>query len=207
MTSNLLLYEIVLLVLGAILFLLLCCALVYSILKKEPVKRFLLFFPIAIAMIAYPSIQELRFENGKISMTTQQNELLANPDNEETRQDLEENAIKLEGRATTAEDYFNLSETYFLLEDPEKAIELALEGKEKKAAELGYTGDDENTEVPEQLLAYDQIIEVAKAQQQLKIQAAQPAQEGAKSVEEIFQDVEKINPDKANYLKNRFEKK
>lgn len=207
MTSNLLLYEIVLLILGAILFILLCCALIYSILKKEPIKRFLLFFPIAIAMIAYPSIQELRYENGKISLTTQQEELISNPEDEETRKILEENVHDLENRASSGDDFLELSNAYFLLEDPEKAIELALEGKEKKAEELGYTAEKTGTQTPEQLRAYDEIIELAEAQIQLKNQLTHAPEEGDKTSEEIFLDVQKIDPDKAEYLKSRFEKK
>lgn len=206
MTSNLLLYEIVLLILGAILFILLCCALVYSILKKEPIKRFLLFFPIAIAMIAYPSIQELRYENGKISLTTQQEELISNPEDEETRKNLQETADKLENRASTAEDYLELSNSYLLLEESEKAIKLALEGKEKKAKELGYSLVNGSLPVPVQLLAYDEIIDLAEAQLALKSQLTQEPQEGDETAEEILIGVQKINPDMAGYLKNRYEK-
>ncbi len=130
--DNLYLYEIVLLFLGAFLFAILCMGLVYYILKKEDVKKLLYFFPIAIIMIAYPSIKEIQIGNNKIAMKENVEQLLANPDDTEARKELENITEKLEKRASSVKDLKALSEANLLLGNSDKAIDLTNKAIEKK---------------------------------------------------------------------------
>ncbi|MDT0687011.1 hypothetical protein [Autumnicola psychrophila] len=102
--DNLYLYEIVLLFLGAFLFAILCIGLVYYIIKNEDIKKLLYFFPIAIIMIAYPSIKEIQVGNNKIAMRENVERLLKNPDNEQARKELEDVTEKLEKRTSSVKD-------------------------------------------------------------------------------------------------------
>ena len=72
-------YEIVLIFLGIILFLILSFALVYSILKDKNIKRLLAFFIFPIAMIGYPSIQKIGFEDGMLEIEKYTKDIHDNP--------------------------------------------------------------------------------------------------------------------------------
>jgi len=61
-------YEIVLIVLGTLLFLALLFGLVFYIIKGRELKKLLLFFLIPIVMIGYPSIQMISIDNGKFEI-------------------------------------------------------------------------------------------------------------------------------------------
>lgn len=61
--DGLYLYEIVLLVLGVLFFLILLFVLLYSVIKKHAIKSLVFFFLIPIMMIGYPSIQQIKYGN------------------------------------------------------------------------------------------------------------------------------------------------
>lgn len=123
--ENLYIYEIVLLFFGIFLFMILCGSLIYSVAKKGDIKKLLYFFTIPIIMIAYPSIQEIRVENNKLAIIKYQERVKENPDSETAKEKLAEVTEKLEKRATTPADIAIISESYLLLEKPEKAISFA----------------------------------------------------------------------------------
>ena len=87
-------YEIVMLVLGVLLFLV---ALVK--LMKKASAGLVVFFLLAIAMIGYPSIQSIQYEKGVITVDKKVHDLEANPGNEALRASLQQDMGKIEGRA------------------------------------------------------------------------------------------------------------
>src|SRR5690606_502998 len=113
--SGLLLYEITLLILGVFLFLILCIGLLYYIIKKEQIKKLLLFFILPIVMIGYPSIKEISISKDKIAIVTYQERLLENPSDTLAREKLEEYTEKLKGRASTTDDMIQMSKSNLLL--------------------------------------------------------------------------------------------
>lgn len=123
--NNLYIYEIVLLFLGVFLFMVLCASLIYSIAKKHDIKKLLYFFAIPIIMIAYPSIQEIKVENNKLAIIKYQERVRENPNNEAAKEQLAEVTEKLQKRASSPADMAVISESYLLLEKPEKAISFA----------------------------------------------------------------------------------
>lgn len=125
MLKDLYIYEIALLFLGALLFIILSGALVYYVIKKEEIKKLLLFFPIAILMIAYPSIKELNISSDKLQLTKYQNQYENNPDDSIAKEKIEELTDKLTSRANSEEDLVQISKSNILLDEPEKALEIA----------------------------------------------------------------------------------
>lgn len=123
--DGLLLYEITLLVLGVILFLILSIGLLYYIIKKEQIAKLLFFFFIPIVMIGYPSITQITISNDKIELTKLQNQVLENPEDSVAVRKMENLTEKLEKRATTPEDLVQVSTSNLLLGNNEKAAELA----------------------------------------------------------------------------------
>ncbi len=120
--DNLLLYEIVLLFLGVFLFLLLSFALIYYIIKKEEIKKLLLFFALPIVMIAYPSIQQISISSDKFELSKYQEAYIENPNDSVAKQKLEDLSAKLEKRAETPEENIQISKTKLLLGNPNEAI-------------------------------------------------------------------------------------
>ncbi|WP_108802519.1 hypothetical protein [Aquimarina sp. Aq107] len=123
--NDLHLYELVLLFLGIFLFLILSAGLVYYILKKEEIKKLLLFFPIPILMIGYPSVKEITISSDKIAFSKYQEEYVQNPNDSVAKQKLEELTIKLEERAQTPEDIIQISKAKLLLGKSKEAIRYA----------------------------------------------------------------------------------
>jgi hypothetical protein len=76
--EGLLPYEIVLLIMGGILFAVLLFMLIYFVINKRSYMGILPFFIIAIIMVGFPSIQKIKIDNGiieieKLSKTVEQN--------------------------------------------------------------------------------------------------------------------------------------
>ena len=123
--SGLLLYEIVLLILGVFLFLILCTGLLYYIIKKEQIKKLLLFFALPIIMIGYPSIKEISISKDRIQLTKYQEQFIQNPEDSVARQKVEEYTDKLEDRASSSNDLVQISKSKLLLGNYHEAADLA----------------------------------------------------------------------------------
>ena len=103
-------YEIVMLVLGVLLFLV---ALVK--LMKKASAGLVVFFLLAIAMIGYPSIQSIQYEKGVITVDKKVHDLEANPGNEALRASLQQDMGKIEGRANNDAAKVTLAKAQFAL--------------------------------------------------------------------------------------------
>jgi hypothetical protein len=71
-------YEIVLMILGFLLFLACLCIFVARSIKNQSPKNLLPFFLVAIVCIGYPSIQKISYENGKISIDKAARDIVEN---------------------------------------------------------------------------------------------------------------------------------
>ncbi|MDX2361910.1 MAG: hypothetical protein QNK23_13960 [Crocinitomicaceae bacterium] len=127
MTNTLNLYEIILLILGVLLFLLLAAAFVYQIFKQQPVKKLLYFFFFPIIMIAYPSIKGIKSEFFEVSINSSIDQLIENPNDTVARENLISSAEQLEEMDLSIEEKKKLGEIYLLLQEPEKALDIAEE--------------------------------------------------------------------------------
>lgn len=123
--NDLYLYELVLLLLGVFLFLILSSGLVYYIIKKEEIKKLLLFFPIPILMIGYPSVKEITISSDKIAFSKYQEEYINNPEDTIAKQNLEKLTEKLEERAHSPEDIIEISKAKLLLGNSKEAVQYA----------------------------------------------------------------------------------
>ena len=123
--DGLLLYEITLLILGVILFLILSIGLLYYILKKEQIAKLLFFFFIPIVMIGYPSITQISISKDKIELTKLQNQVIDNPGDSVAVKKMEQITEKLERRASSTEDLVQVGTSNLLLGNNEKAENLA----------------------------------------------------------------------------------
>ncbi len=142
MQHNLHIYELVLLFLGAFLFLILSGGLIYYILKKEEIKKLLFFFPIPILMMAYPSIKDINISSDKIELSKYQKQYEENPKDTVALEKIEELTEELETRVSSEEDLVQISKSNILLGQPEKAIAAANKVIEKRKSNLSAPNED-----------------------------------------------------------------
>jgi tetratricopeptide (TPR) repeat protein len=94
-------YEVVLLILGVLLFLLLAGLLVALVVRGKAFSGLLFFFAIPIAMIGYPSIQKITFQDGAVTIEKTTAQLQAAPTDTALRSNLEKQVSSLASRPTT----------------------------------------------------------------------------------------------------------
>jgi len=96
--EGLYLYEVVLLVLGVILFLTLIFALLYQVLHKRKFTSLLGFFMLPIAMVGYPSIKSIQYNDGVITLEKTTQELQSKPTDPAARQTLQDQVNRMAAR-------------------------------------------------------------------------------------------------------------
>ena len=99
LTDGLFLHDILLMVLGSLLFLVLLGGLIARMARNEPVERRMqLFFVLPALMIAYPGTQRLAFSNGVLELEKRTEEVLQNPLDTSAVRYLDEQLNKVELR-------------------------------------------------------------------------------------------------------------
>lgn len=94
--------EVVLLVLGAILFVVLLVALLYQLMHKGSIAPLLAFFAVSIAMIGYPSIREIQFKDGLVTITKMTEEVQQNPTDANLRKKLQKQVEQISQRPVSS---------------------------------------------------------------------------------------------------------
>ena len=79
MFDGLYLYEVVLLFLGAVLFLVLVVAFILFVIKNRSIKPLLLFFAISVLMMGFPAISKVKFDKDGVEIDKITRELADNP--------------------------------------------------------------------------------------------------------------------------------
>lgn len=91
-------YEIIMLVLGVVLFLVLIFILLRSVVKDQPWGKLVPFFLLPIFMIGFPSFKKLSYDDGKIELEKATHSLSDNPTDTATRKQAEAAIRNVEGR-------------------------------------------------------------------------------------------------------------
>lgn len=91
-------YEIIMLVLGVVLFLVLIFILLRSVVKDQPWGKLVPFFLLPIFMIGFPSFKKLSYDDGKIELEKATHSLSDNPTDTATRKQAEAAIRSVEGR-------------------------------------------------------------------------------------------------------------
>ncbi|WP_148639301.1 hypothetical protein [Aquimarina longa] len=205
--GNLHLYEIVLLFLGVFLFMLLCGGLVYYIIQKENIKKLLLFFPIPILMIGYPSIQEIQIENDKVALKKFSKEVIENPEDTIAKQELSKITEKLEKRAANVEDIKAVAKANLLLGNPDKAIDLTNKaiqinkGEPLKKILTDSMKSLEQQQSKENLLTIEDIKAIATIQKKLDNRSL--SSDDTSRLREQINKIQWSDPKMKEYLRDR----
>jgi len=99
--DGLYLYEIVLLVLGVLLFLALLIAFLVFVFRGRPYRGLLVFFAIPIVMIGYPSIKSIEFDKDVVKIEKFTRELKDNPTDPAVRNELGRAVNDVAGRPSS----------------------------------------------------------------------------------------------------------
>jgi hypothetical protein len=91
-------YEIVLLVLGVLLFLVLILAFVVLLTRKQPYGKLLIFFAIPIIMIGFPGVKSFEVSAGVVKIEKDTRALEENPTDKNLRVSLEKTVANLSAR-------------------------------------------------------------------------------------------------------------
>lgn len=161
MFEDLYTYEIVLLIAGFLLFLALLVLVVVQTTKEKPIKPLLFFFVPAIIMMGYPGIQSFSISKDKLELTKIQEQVMENPEDEESKEQLAEVTRSIEKRAKTDRDYVQLSKSYLLLNENDKALQAA---QKALAINSNHSGAKQILIVAEAKASLDQPDELSAAE-------------------------------------------
>jgi len=124
--------EVVLLILGIVLFVVLVIAFFYQLTHQRSLAALLGFF-IPVVMIGYPTITSIQYENGVLTVQKTTERLLDNPADPQSRQALEEKVQQIASRASSnPPDAVTLAKAQFALgheQEAEQNLQKALEAK------------------------------------------------------------------------------
>jgi len=125
-------YELILLILGVILFITMLIILIIFAVKGRPFKGLLAFFILPIVMIGFPSYQKITFDNGVVTAEKYARQLSENPADSTLRNKLQETMNNIENRPVSEPStLLKLSKATLTLGDTVKAIRLAEDVLEK----------------------------------------------------------------------------
>jgi tetratricopeptide (TPR) repeat protein len=126
-------YELILLILGVILFITMLIILIIFAVKGKSFKGLLAFFILPIVMIGFPGYQKITFDNGVITAEKYARQLNENPADNTLRNKLQETMNNIENRPVSEPStLLKLSKATLTLGDTVKAIRLAEDVLEKK---------------------------------------------------------------------------
>ncbi|MGB1248144.1 MAG: hypothetical protein ACPG4Z_04610 [Chitinophagales bacterium] len=143
LTKHLLPFEVVLLFMGAFLFLLVCVAFMYFIFKDKKLMPLIPFFIITIVMVGFPSYKSIRLSKDNLELTKYENQYIENPTD-----------------TTAAQNYFSQIEkmkTYKLNDADKNKLNLSEDFAKFKQIEAAYLLNPLDDSI---LLEYTYYVEV-----------------------------------------------
>lgn len=129
-------YEVLLLILGALFFIVLVGAFVILIVQKRPYGKLGMFFAIPVFMIGFPSIKSIQYKDGVLSVDKLTHELQQNPTDTEKREQLRRKVADVGNRpAADPAAIVSIANAQFALGN-HKAAEANLQKAIEKAPDL-----------------------------------------------------------------------
>jgi len=168
--EGLYLFEVVMLVLGILLFVMLGIAFFYQLVRKSTIVPLLGFFAVPIAMIGYPSIKDIEFKDGMVIIDQTTRQLTYNPTDLQARRDLQQQLAKVVNRPIYSPQHISVvAQAQYALGNEEAA-----KSNLRKALEA-------NPETPAALDLQKRIISVDTLKEQASQVEADPRNEAART--------------------------
>ena len=132
--------EVILLVMGIVVFVVLIFAFLYQLMHQRSVTSLLGFFMLPVVMVGYPSIKSIQYKDGVISVEKTTDQLLVNPGDAQSRQALDQQVQQIASRPpSSASDSVTIAKAQFALGHEEAAaqnLQKALQAKADLPAAL-----------------------------------------------------------------------
>ena len=123
------LYEVVLLILGVLLFLALLTILIIWALRNRSIKPLLLFFIIPILMIGFPAISKIKFDKDGVEINKLTKEVVEDPSNPALKSKLENLVQEVKPRAGDSQNgLVKVARAEAVLGNHEKAVKTLDQG-------------------------------------------------------------------------------
>lgn len=120
------LYELALLILGAILFLAMVVMLVIRVSTGQPFKGLIPFFIIPVIMVGFPGIEHLKFLNGMLDLQLKTERAYEKSGNPDIKSELSDQAEKMAKRpVSSSENLMILAEAFEAADNPGEAKEIS----------------------------------------------------------------------------------
>jgi tetratricopeptide (TPR) repeat protein len=122
-------YEIVIMGLGALLFVVMLIALIAYLFQGKPVGGLVVFFILSIAMLGYPSLKSIEYQDGVLSLGFYEQQLQKNPDDAQARDGLSKGLKVVQGRPADEKASLAVAKAQWALGDEQaatKSLEPAL---------------------------------------------------------------------------------
>jgi tetratricopeptide (TPR) repeat protein len=153
--------EVVLLILGVVLFVVLVIAFFYQLTHQRSIAALLGFFLVPVVMIGYPTITSIQYSDGVVTVQKTTAALLNNPTDPQSRQVLQQQVQQIASRAASdPSDTVTVAKAQFALGDEQNAAQNLQKALQAKA------------DIPEGL-ALQAKMEVAQDLQRLATQVEQ----------------------------------
>ncbi len=138
LTDGLQLHEVVMFMLGGLLFMVLLFLIVLFALRKRQLKPLLLFFIIPVVMLGWPSIAKIQLNQEGLMLVNNLKELEKYPDNETLQNKVEQSIQVLEEKNVNAPDKLaDIARAKYLLGKNKAALETISKIPEADKAVLG----------------------------------------------------------------------
>lgn len=129
-------YEVILLILGMLFFIVLMVALLILIAQRRPYGKLGMFFAIPLIMMGFPGIKSIQYKDGLISVDKLTHELQQNPTDKEKREELSRKVADVGNRPVADPAAIaSIANAQFVLGD-HKAAEANLQKAIEKAPDL-----------------------------------------------------------------------
>lgn len=116
-------YEVVLLILGVVLFVMLVIGFFYQLTHKRSIASLLPFFILPIAMIGYSSVKKIQIKDGLVAIDTTNQQLQENPTDPALRHTLQQQVAKMAARPmSNPQSMVLIAKAQYSLGDEEASI-------------------------------------------------------------------------------------
>ncbi|WP_257670959.1 hypothetical protein [Parapedobacter tibetensis] len=124
LTDGLLLHEVILLMLGSLLFLVLLFLVLLFAFRRERLRSLLFFFTIPLVMIGWPSITKIQISQAGIALENNLRNYQVDPANKESREALQASMEVLENKGVqNPESLVNIAKAKYLLGKDTEALQ------------------------------------------------------------------------------------
>jgi len=115
-------YEIVIMGLGALLFVVMLIGLAAYLIKGKPVTGLVVFFVVSLAMLGYPGLKSLQYKDGVVSLEFNEQKLQQNPEDAQARAGLNRGLSIVDGRPTDAKASLTIAKALWALGNEQAAV-------------------------------------------------------------------------------------